>query len=55
MKSSIEEKSKILTLMKENYLLANKDSPVGFKSTHWDVFDSDFARFFEMNDVICST
>ena len=51
MKSNLEEKNKILTLMKENYLLANKDLPVGFKSTHWDVFDSEFSRFFETSDV----
>ena len=51
MKSSLEEKNKILTLMEENYLLANEDVPVGFKSTHWDVFDSEFSRFFKTNDV----
>lgn len=51
MKSSLERRNKILTLMKENYLLANKDLPDGFKSKHWDVFDDEFVRFFETNDV----
>ena len=51
MKQGLEETNKILSSMKENYLLANQNLPVGFKSKHWDVFDGEFARFFEKSDI----
>ena len=51
MKSSLKEKDKIFSAMKENYLQATKQLPVGFKSTHWDSFDRKFYRLFSQYNV----
>ena len=46
MKSSLEDNDNIFVAIKENYLQATEHLPVGFKSIHWDVFDSKFDRLF---------
>ena len=51
MNDRLVQKNKKLTSLMEDYLLANKHLPVGFKSSHWDVFDGKFDRLFSEHQV----
>ena len=42
------DKDDVLKFMRQNYQLANKQQPKNFKSTHWDIFNKNFDRFFDL-------
>ena len=42
------DKDDVLKFIRQNYQLANNDIPDNFKSAHWDIFNKNFDRLFDL-------
>ena len=48
MSSNFFDKDDVLKFIRQNYQLANNDIPENFKSAHWDIFNKNFDRLFDL-------
>ena len=48
MSENFFDKDDVLKFMRQNYQLANNDQPENFKSEHWDTFNKNFDRLFDL-------
>ena len=51
MSTNFFDKDDVLKLIRQNYLLANNDIPENFKSAHWDIFNKNFDRLFDLRSA----
>ena len=48
MSANYFDKDDVLKFMRQNYQLANDGQPKNFKSAHWDIFNKNFDRLFDL-------
>ena len=48
MSANYFQKDDVLKFMRQNYQLANDEQPKNFKSAHWDIFNKNFDRLFDL-------
>ena len=48
MSANYFDKDDVFKFMRQNYLLANNKQPENFRSAHWDSFNKNFDRLFDL-------
>ena len=51
MNSNYFDKDDVFKFMRQNYQLANDEQPKKFKSAHWDIFNKNFDRLFDLRSA----